>query len=857
VRQALSAEVLREAKLELISPSAGKPRFAGQLSDIVSRAAGIRVAPQQTGVDEDLVSLIQAYATRCHGAGFIEPGEAARELAVLAPALPGPVAFNRFADLSRTQIELILVMAAANEIGVALNWEAGCPATAALDRVVDVLAAAATAHHREGTRDPATELEFLERDLYRPAAPIKPTGELILAEAAGPEAEVAVAARMAARFVSQGVPAERVAIVFRDVARRTHLIHAALANQGLVGDLDVSRSFVDTPFGRAVSALLDASCAYADTRERLLAFLTSPYSDASGMAVEQLDRQWRRSRLTGIDLLDSAQTRLGRDVGAPLARARKLLGLSVDESSVREWKRLADSLLRSACGSTGITSVDRVIDGAAHRSFIEAVSSLATGLPAPTVRGAWIRELLSALRVTSGAGERPGAIQVTEAHRLRSRRFDALIVGGLDATEFSADRPPSAVQGLLQRIGVEPTGDTPAHERMLFYSLVSRARNHLVLLRQTVDSAGRERRPSVFWDEVLDLYGRREDPDAAPDGLPLERAGLRETLETAPSYTAGRPAIRRSASRCHEPVERGRLGQSAMKRITRDREYTVSELETYLACPYRWFMERALRPEGIDSTLGAREAGSHAHRVLAGFYGAWRSEPGRARVSPGNLDEALEVFDRIAAREAATAHPATDDVEESLRIASAGTWARGIIIDDADWLPGFEPLHHELEFGEAADRPMSLGAVRIKGRIDRIDASSSELVVTDYKSGSSVRGHQSFEKHGLIQVAVYAQVAQEACSLPVGAAWYRSLRTRAARGYWIGDSVNPGTRGSTRDRVEREVATEIVSAAVARAGEAAAGISAGVITRRPEFGACGYCPIRRLCDAGGKEDSDE
>ncbi|MDP2400384.1 MAG: hypothetical protein Q8M66_00250, partial [Actinomycetota bacterium] len=273
VRQALVGEVIGGARLELLASSASKPGFARQMAELVSKATIGRLAREQGGVDGELTSLVRAYARACDTAGFIELDEAARALALRGPALPGPVAFNRFADLSQAQIDLILATATTGEIGVALNWEEGCPATSALDDVVGVLADAATVLHHEDARDPETELEFLERDLYRPTAPIEPTGQLVLAETAGPEAEVAVAARMAARFVSQGVPAERIAIVFRHVDKRAHLIRAALANQHLVGDLDVSRSFVGTPFGRAFSSLLGSCCGQEDARERLLAFL--------------------------------------------------------------------------------------------------------------------------------------------------------------------------------------------------------------------------------------------------------------------------------------------------------------------------------------------------------------------------------------------------------------------------------------------------------------------------------------------------------------------------------------------------------------------------------------------------------
>jgi hypothetical protein len=203
----------------------------------------------------------------------------------------------------------------------------------------------------------------------------------------------------------------------------------------------------------------------------------------------------------------------------------------------------------------------------------------------------------------------------------------------------------------------------------------------------------------------------------------------------------------------------GRLSSDKVRAAVRMQdEFSVSELERYATCPYRWFLDRAVRPRELDVAFEAREAGSVAHEALAAFYQRWAGPDAPRRVVPDDLPEALRIADEVldAAFESA---PETVGLAEELAAERVRRWVAGVIADDAYLMPGYTPVSHEFAFGRAEGRPFELAGVALKGRIDRIDACDRGLIVTDYKSAGTVPGHASFAGRAVIQLPVYLSAA--------------------------------------------------------------------------------------------------
>lgn len=456
--------------------------------------------------------------------------------------------------------------------------------------------------------------------------------------------------------------------------------------------------------------------------------------------------------------------------------------------------------------------------------------------------------------VGSGAIERPGAVLVTEVHRLRGRRFEGVILGGLTSSEFSSERPEPLIASILPLLGLSPGTTERLSERLLFHTVATRASRRLALVRQAADSRGEALRPSVFWDEVLDLYtAADEEPThgtALPPGLSLDETVGPGGTAALPAFTAGRRALRDDMTQAGVSWSR-RMGEVAderlVERLSAVETFRVTEIETYAACPYRWFWSSKLRARGLDREVDAAERGQHAHAILARFYREEFPRLGVSRIHVGVVEDAVEGVMRAAAAERGALRFPAVGLAEELSLGECENWAKGIVVDDISWLPGFRPVGTEVSFGHE-DRGFEFGGVRLQGRIDRVDISPDGVVVTDYKSSAKVPGAATLGQERLIQAVVYAHAAAEIYERPIAGGIYRSLRSPKARGFVVSGRCDVPAQGSDKDVLD-ESGLDAISAEAARlVASAAEGIRAGRIEPDPSTKtACNYCGAAPFC----------
>ena len=77
--------------------------------------------------------------------------------------------------------------------------------------------------------------------------------------------------------------------------------------------------------------------------------------------------------------------------------------------------------------------------------------------------------------------------------------------------------------------------------------------------------------------------------------------------------------------------------------------YSVSSLERYLQCPFRFFSERVLNleedPED-EATLNPKELGIFVHEVFQKFFEEWNRQ-GHRGITPENLPQARAIFSEV------------------------------------------------------------------------------------------------------------------------------------------------------------------------------------------------------------------
>jgi ATP-dependent helicase/nuclease subunit B len=232
--------------------------------------------------------------------------------------------------------------------------------------------------------------------------------------------------------------------------------------------------------------------------------------------------------------------------------------------------------------------------------------------------------------------------------------------------------------------------------------------------------------------------------------------------------------LKKSLEELHEPDPEENLSPPMAEKLYGPILRTsVSRLEEFAACPFRFFVRSGLRAEERKVfELDARERGSFQHDVLKEFHlqatknGArWRDlTPARARAQIEKIaGELIENFRGGLLRETAQSLFAARAMTESLQ---------NFIEVTVGWLREqneFDPSHAELDFGienaPALEIDLAGGKkLALKGRIDRVDLWHDEktgealALILDYKAGGKKLDALFVENGIQLQLLAYLSV---------------------------------------------------------------------------------------------------
>jgi CRISPR/Cas system-associated exonuclease Cas4 (RecB family) len=496
-----------------------------------------------------------------------------------------------------------------------------------------------------------------------------------------------------------------------------------------------------------------------------------------------------------------------------------------------------------------------------------------------------------------------GKVFVAPAEAARGLAFDAVFVPGLAEKLFPhpiAEEPIllDAVRRQLD-CGLDTNEDRLARERLALRLAAGAATRRLALSYPRLDlEKSRPRVPSFYALEALraaegrlpgfDELGARaetatearvgwpapERPDDAIDEAEHDLALLQGLLAVDPEKSVGTArylltanahlgrALRFRARRwlpAWTPADglvetaRGKLSDGARAALGVNqldaRSFSPTALQSYAACPYRFFLYTVHRlaprkePEAIDE-LSALQRGSLVHDVQFELFGRLEKE-GLLPLTPAHLDSARAILD-AALDEVATRHrddlaPAIERVWQdgvaSVR-AELREWLRRASEDDS----GFVPWRFELAFGLAGRRardvrsvadpvPLDCG-IQLRGSIDLVERRGDRLRATDHKTGKNripagavVAGGES------LQPVLYALAAEKL---------FPDATVEGGRLYFCTSAGGFGVHDVPLDDRARRSA-----AAVAEAIDTA--LSTPFLPAAPAERACNWCDYRVVC----------
>ncbi|MBI4660708.1 MAG: PD-(D/E)XK nuclease family protein [Verrucomicrobia bacterium] len=355
-------------------------------------------------------------------------------------------------------------------------------------------------------------------------------------------------------------------------------------------------------------------------------------------------------------------------------------------------------------------------------------------------------------------------------------RFAAVL--GMNESVFPAPPAPPALlsesdRDTLASFGAALGSDRYEQigvERFYAYIACTRARRRLVLTYSKQDADNGSLIPSSFLDHLKNLFPNlppeefsgtfswTEAVHASEAVVPLLKLQVRssETASAAASWLGSIPSFGGVLSKWRTATEafaRSHLSpELAARMYGPELRTSVSALEDFAACSFKYFAARGLRAEErIEFEVDHREKGSFQHEALRGFQAHLQAEGKRWRdLAP---DEARQLIRRIG-KELLPAYR-----DGLFLVSPARRFAGQHLIENLEKLVGllvawaqpyqFDPQAAEVSFGlKESGLPAwridldGEHALLLRGRIDRVDlcriveTGENLGVVIDYKSSA-------------------------------------------------------------------------------------------------------------------------
>ncbi len=878
VRRAVASRELDALRL-----SAGTAGFAETLLHAIGELEAGLV--DLDGLDGEFASLIEAYRVEL-GRLHVRDRDGMRRAAVerlrndLGAWDGAPLFAYGFEDLTGAEWALVETLAARTDVTLSIPYEPGRAAFGALTRTVEDLAALAGADIEElpptwGPTTP-TALIHLERQLFMDDAPTGPPldGSLRFLEGAGTRGTVELVASEVAALLRGGTAPESVAIVCESVDRWRAPLEGAFAQLGIPCGVEHPRRLGDSVLGRAFISVLRYEWLGGGRRD-LFTFLRSAFSGLERRSVDFVE-----GRLRGRAVADPARVEEETEKlrGAPVPA---LVEVRAIEDPVAGAQALLALMVRNAWGlESPPTSDEARLDARAYRAAERTLGELAAladaGADVPR------EDVLAALERTRVPPEGPlqGRVAVLDHERARTRTFEVVFVLGLEEGAFPrrgrsspllSDELRAELGGRLER------PDAVARDRYLFYTTCTRATRRLVLVREAAGDEGVPREPSPFWEDVRSLFEeadvqhatRRRSLSALTwplESAPSERERLRALVRLAADDEDGADALAaandwsRRLGRARGAFDRttALLNGDVIAPFAAKRVFSATELERFADCSSAWLVERVIDPKKIDAEPDPILRGSVMHTTLNRFYSSLPRELDAERVTPENLDAAIELVHRCleAALESGVRLDLTELQEAELRHTLRSD-LEGFLRDEAVSEVQFVPRRLEVAFGsERAAPELQRGLALaddlwLSGKIDRIDIDpfSARGIVQDYKSGKGAHTARDIDREFRLQIPLYILALRDLVGVePLGGV-YRALAGRRLTRGMLRESAREDLPGFAKDDyLDEDAFWGQVEAARERAAGNARRIQAGDVRHDPKGDGCPpWCDLWPIC----------
>jgi RecB family exonuclease len=607
------------------------------------------------------------------------------------------------------------------------------------------------------------------------------------------------------RRMGESVPLDRTAIVYKHPLPYLYLAAETLPAAGIPYRTFDALPLAAEPVAAAVDLVLEAVSA-GFGREPLMALLRSPHfvfrhddCEIARESASALDRALSDRRYLGdpkrLDEMAATWTD-GARAATPALRAavdivRELAPLGTAAPASQQVTRLLafwDAHLRPLDDTDPRSARER----RGRAAIRETVSAIASARAAHGDADWTIDDLALAVRraiedQTFQSETAAAGLHLVDDRAARYGDFDDLTIVGLVETDWP-ERPRRNIfypPALLKALGWPSERDRRAAADAHFLDLVRSPSRRVQLFAFTLDDEALVSR-STQLDEIprarLTSIARQAPGDArvfVDEALSLEPAVLEPLDADARTWAE----LRLSRSPSEQPQFHGAVRHAAAVRLP----FSVSALETYLDCPFKFLAQHVLRLEeepDDEEVMDPRHQGQFVHDVFEQFFTAWQAAGHRA-ITPENLDAARDLFTDVVDR----ALDALPDAEAGLeRTRLLGSPAAAGLGEAVFRMEAERPvavverlLEHRLEGEFAIATAAGPRTIALAGKADRLDLlEDGTFRLIDYKLGWPP------DRGRALQLPVYAVCAEQ------------RLAGRRGRDWTMGEAVYLAFKGPRR-----------------------------------------------------------
>ena len=685
------------------------------------------------------------------------------------------------------------------------------PGLESLDIVSTDRVLASGFHERLHTWWPGLD-EVSAEDLQAPFTPSKPV--LVTPPGASPdepwwtlrdreEELVAIARQLKAdRRRGESVPLERTAIVYKHPLPYLYAAEEIFRSAGIPYRMSDALPLAAEPTSAALDLILDA-VASRFSRSAVIAMLRSPHfvfyaagpdaavgadpeadSEISRESVSALDRALSKARYLGeLERLEALAAERANDASRPalnaaLAAARALAPMTDTHPASQQIACVHAFWLahiRAIADDDSFASRER----RARSAIVGMLPSLAAvhaaqGDPDWTIDdlGIAVRRWIEDQTFVPDADARRG-VHLLDDQAARYGDFDDVAIVGLVDQDWP-ERPRRNIfypPALLRSLGWPSEKDRRAAADSRFLDLLASASRRTMVSTFTLDEDAIVSR-SLQLDEIprarLSTVSREPFEEArvfADEALSLEPLVFDPLEGSARSWAQ----LRTQRSPGDAPDFHGAVHDVARH------AWSVSAIETYLDCPFKFFAQHVLKLEDEpedEEIMDPRRQGQFIHEVFEQFFAAWQ-QAGHRAVTPQNLDAARDMFTSVVDR-ALDRLPAAEAGLERTRLlgspAAAGLGDAVLRMEAERPIAVVERLLEQRLNGEftftTADGPRTIA---LRGKADRVDLlEDGTFRLIDYKLGWPPQRGRA------LQLPIYSICAEQKLAGRHGRTWQLS-----------------------------------------------------------------------------------